>query len=112
MNKRKVLRIRPFRIAAIGLGMLTLFLLAQFPQKMVSIENQQKQLSLASEKYFAEQSRHNQLNDELETISTPDFIERTARRDQNYCWYGEVVYKVSNLSELMTPEEFAVYGQE
>ena len=111
MNKRKVLRIRPFRLLSIGLGLLTLFLLAQFPKNMVSIEDQQKKLTEAAEAYFEAQSVNNQLSDELKTVGTHEFVERVARREQDYCWYGEVIYEVTNLDELMTPEEYAIYGQ-
>lgn len=111
MNRKRVLRIRPFRVLSIGLGLLTLFLLAQFPKKMVSIEEQQRQLTEAAGKYFDAQSINNQLHDELKTVGTHEFVERVARRDQDYCWYGEVIYEVTNLDELMTPEEYAIYGQ-
>ena len=45
-------------------------------------------------------------------MNTSDFVERTARRDYGYCWYGETVYTVGNLDEIGPEEEFAVYGQD
>ena len=39
------------------------------------------------------------------------WIERTARRDLGYCWYGETIYEVGNLEEIVTAPEFEVYGE-
>ena len=57
------------------------------------------------------QSENNRLTTELAEIDTEDFIERTARREYGYCWYGETIYEVGNLEELKGAQEFAVYGQ-
>lgn len=107
LNKRKV-RLRPFRILAVGLGAVTLIMLSKFPAKAVSLERQQAQLEAAASAYYDAQSRNNQLNTELSEINTSDFIERTARRDYGYCWYGETIYEVGNLDEIA--QEFDVYG--
>ena len=49
---------------------------------------------------------------ELASINTDDFIERTARREYGYCWYGETIYEVANLEQIQEKTEFEVYGQE
>lgn len=109
MRKNKA-RIRPFRILSVLLGALALVLLSRFPAKAVSLERQQKQLETAAEAYYDAQSRKNQLLTELSEINTADFVERTARRDYGYCWYGETIYEVGNLDELSP--EFAIYDGE
>ena len=105
-------RIRPFRILAwaLGAGMLTMLL--RFPAKAVSSERQQEQLKAAAQAYSDAQSRNNQLKVELAESTTADFVERTARRDYGYCWYGEIIYQVGNLDEIRQDTEFDVYGEE
>ena len=110
MEKKRV-RIRPFRILSVFLGIVALALLSRFPAKAVSLERQQAELAAAASEYYDEQSRNNQLRTELSEINTQDFIERTARRDYGYCWYGETVYVVGNLDEIVPEAEFEIYGQ-
>ena len=110
--ERKRLRIRPFRILAVFLGAVTLVMVSRFPGKTVSLERQQKQLQEAAAAYYDAQSRNNQLNAELAEINTVDFVERTARREYGYCWYGETIYTVGNLDEILVEPEFEVYGQD
>lgn len=105
-------RIRPFRILAVFLGVVALVMVSRFPQKAVSLERQQEQLEIAAAAYYDAQSENNRLNTELSEIDTKDFIERTARREYGYCWYGETIYEVGNLDELKETLEFEVYGQE
>ena len=113
MQKKRKMRIRPFRIMAVVLGAAALVMLAKFPAKAMSLQRQREQLQTASETYYAAKSQNNQLSAELAEINTEDFIERTARREYGYCWYGETVYTVGNLQEIRTEPEFEVYeGQE
>ena len=111
MNKKKV-RIRPFRILSVCLGLVALLMLSKFPAKAVSLERQQEQLLLAAQAYYDAQSEQNRLTTELAEINTQDFIERTARREHGYCWYGETIYEVANLEEIQGASQFEVYGQE
>lgn len=111
MKKNRV-RIRPFRILSVVLGVIALALLSRFPAKAVSLERQQKQLEAAAQAYYDAQSRNNQLTTELSEINTADFVERTARRDYGYCWYGETIYEVGNLDEIAQEPEFDVYGED
>ena len=112
MNKRKKRSgPRPFRWIAIALGVFTLTLLVRFPDKAVSLQNQQEQLAAAASAYYDAQSRHNQLMSEVAEIDTPDFIERTARRDYGYSWYGETIYEVGNLDEIRQQAAFEVYTE-
>ncbi len=111
MRKKKV-RLRPFRILSVALGGLTLLMLSRFPAKAVSLERQQEQLETAAQAYYDVQSRNNQLATELSEIHTEDFVERTARREYGYCWYGETVYEVGNLEEFEQEPEFDVYDGE
>ena len=110
MKKNRV-RIRPFRILSVVLGVVALVMLSRFPAKAVSLERQQQQLEAAAQAYYDAQSRNNQLTTELSEINTADFVERTARRDYGYCWYGETIYTVGNLSDIQLEPEIAVYGQ-
>ena len=41
---------------------------------------------------------------ELAQSDSDEFIERTARREYGYCWYGETVYEIGNLEELLAQE--------
>lgn len=111
MKKNRV-RIRPFRILSVVLGVIALVMLSRFPAKAVSLERQQQQLEAAAQAYHDAQSRNNQLTTELSEINTADFVERTARRDYGYCWYGETIYEVGNLDEIAQEPEFDVYGED
>ena len=111
MKKNRV-RIRPFRILSVVLGVVALVMLSRFPAKAVSLERQQQQLEAAAQAYYDAQSRNNQLATELSEINTADFVERTARRDYGYCWYGETIYEVGNLDEIAQEPEFDVYGED
>ena len=111
MKKNRV-RIRPFRILSVVLGVIALVILSRFPAKAVSLERQQQQLEAAAQAYYDAQSRNNQLTTELSDINTADFVERTARRDYGYCWYGETIYEVGNLEEIAQEPEFDVYGED
>ena len=111
MQKKKT-RIRPYRILAAGLGAAALVMLSRFPAKAVSLERQREQLELAASAYYDTQSENNQLRAELSEVNTSDFVERTARRDYGYCWYGETIYTVGNLEDIEPEEEFEVYGQD
>ena len=113
VNKRKKRSgLKPFRWVAIGLSVFTMTLLVRFPNKAVSLQNQQEQLAAAASAYYDAQTRHNQLVAELSEINTADFIERTARREYGYSWYGETIYEVGNLDELRQQAAFEVYGDE
>ena len=94
-SKKK--RIRPFRVLAMLMGAGTLAMLMCFPAKAVSLERQ---------------SANNRLKGQLAEIGTKEFVERTARRDYGYCWYGEIIYQVGNLDEIEQQLEFDVYGQD
>ena len=111
MQKKRV-RVRPFRVLALVLGMSALVMLARFPAKSASLERQRGQLEAAANAYYNAQSANNQLRAELSEINTEDFVERTARRDYGYCWYGETIYTVGNLDEIQMEPEFEVYGQD
>ena len=111
MKKNRV-RIRPLRILSVVLGVIALVILSRFPAKAVSLERQQQQLEAAAQAYYDAQSRNNQLTTELSEINTADFVERTARRDYGYCWYGETIYEVGNLHEIAQEPEFDVYGED
>jgi len=109
MQKKRKYRVRPFRVLAVVLGASALVMLARFPAKAVSLERQRTQLETASDAYYAAQATNNQLRAELSEINTEDFIERTARREYSYCWYGETVYTVGNLADIQTGEQMEIY---
>ena len=106
---KKKTRVRKLRVVAAIMGLFSVWMLMRFPGKAVSLERQQEQLELAASQYYEAQSENNQLKTELAEINTDDFIERTARREYGYCWYGETIYVVGNLDEIQTEPEFEVY---
>ena len=81
-------------------------MLLRFPAKAVSSERQQEQLKAAAQAYSDAQSQNNQLKIELTESTSADFVERTARRDYGYCWYGEIIYQVGNLDEIQQETGF------
>ena len=101
----KRIRIRYFRIAAVILSGLTVMAMARFPAKVASIERQYQQLDEAAQAYLEAQSRNNQLDAELAQIESNEYIERIARREHDYCWYGETIYEIGDLEELKALEE-------
>ena len=112
MEKKRV-RLRPFRILSVFLGIAAVAALASFPEKAVGIERQKDQLMQAATAYYDAQSRHNELSAELAESNSEGFIERTARREYGYCWYGETIYEVANLEELQEDHGFEIYdGQQ
>lgn len=111
MQKKKR-RVRPFRVLAAVLGALTLVMISRFPAKSVSLDRQRDQLDAVSNEYYLAQEENNQLRQELSEINTADFVERTARRELGYCWYGETIYVVANLEDIEPETEFEVYGQD
>lgn len=104
MNKRKR-RFGPFRALACILAAVMMVLLVRFPGKAVSLKNQQDQLEATMNAYYEAQARNNRLTAEAAEIDTPDFIERTARREYGYCWYGETIYEVANLDAVLAAVE-------
>lgn len=103
MKRARVIRkkeVYPFRIAALCLIVLVLFLGTQISSLADKAERVKEDVFKESEAYFNAQSRYNRLNSEVNEINTDDFVERTARRDYGYCWYGETIYTVVNLEEL------------
>ena len=111
MEKKRV-RLRPFRILSVFLGIAAVSALADFPDKAISVERQQEQLLSAATAYYDAQSRRNELAAELSESNSVGFIERTARREYGYCWYGETIYEVANLEELREDHGFEIYGQQ
>lgn len=109
---RKKMRIRPFRVLAVGLTVMAVQMAIQLPNKAISAEHQQEQLEAAADAYYDAQSRNNALRMELSEINTADFIERTARREYGYCWYGEVIYEVGNLEQIEPESDIEIYGQD
>ncbi len=92
--------IRPFRVGVVVLGAAVLLAAVRFPAHAASIERQREELSKAAARYLDAQSVNNRLRGELAEIDTDAFIERTARREYGYCWYGETIYEVANLEEI------------
>lgn len=113
MKRAKMKRggIRPFRIMAVFLSVVALVMICKFPERAVVVERRQEQLAAAASAYYDAQSRYNQLNTALSETNTRDFIERTARREHGFCWYGETVYEVGNLDELRDQLRSDVYEE-
>ena len=93
-----------FRIAAVILLGVTALAMARFPAEAAGIERQHRQLEEAAEAYYRAQAYNNQLNAEIARSSSNEFVEEEARREYGYCWYGETVYEIGNLQELLELE--------
>ena len=98
--RKKGTQPHPFRIAALCLIVLVLFMGTRISSLADKAERVKEDVFKESEAYFNAQSRYNRLKSEVNEINTDDFVERTARRDYGYCWYGETIYTVVNLDEL------------
>lgn len=99
---------KPFRLLSTILGIVVLGMLIGFPSQMLSLEREYEACDRAKEARDDAKSRQIQLAQELSEVDDEDFIERTARREYGYCWYGETIYRVGNLDEL-TEQTFEVY---
>lgn len=110
--QRKKLCVRPCRIAAAILGVIALIMIARFPAKEASLDRQRDYLNSLAPVYHTAQSLNNQLRNSLSEANTADYVERIARREYGYSWYGETVYVVGNLDEIQPETEFEVYGQD
>jgi len=110
LRKNRV-NIRPFRIMAVFLAVVVLMMISRFPAKSVGLEREQKMLELKAKEYYELQSEYNRLHAELAEINTADFVERTARREYEYCWYGEIIYEIGNLDEIVEKAEFEIYEE-
>ena len=94
-----------------GLIVLAALVMVRLPQREVSAEQEQRQLQSAADAYWKAQEENNRLRQLLAESDTRDFVERVARRDYGYCWYGETIYEVANLPEQTAGQTFQVYGQ-
>ena len=79
--EKKRVRLRPFRILSVFLGIAAVASLAQFPDKAVSVEHKREELMTAATAYYDAQSRNNELMAELAESNSDGFIERTARSE-------------------------------
>ena len=110
--KKKNIRLNPFRIASVVLGVIALAMLVRFPGEMLTLERQYDEYEKAKEARDDAKSRQIQLTQELAEVDDKDFIERTARREFGYCWYGETIYRVGNLDEIQAIDGMQVYDGE
>ena len=94
----------PFRWLACILALAALFLAVKVPIMSADREAEAQQLSDASDAYWEAQNENNRLSQQVAESNTKDFVERVARRDYGYCVYGETIYTVSNLDELLADE--------
>ena len=110
MKKRKKsglaawMRARPFTLLAFGLAVTTLVLVIQLPRMMGSLDRQDEQLTQKMQEYSDLQAQRNVLLSELERVNDEDYIEKLARREHGYGWYGETIYEVGNLAEIQAAQ--------
>ena len=102
--KRKKGIAHPFRWLACILAIAALVLAVKVPVMSADREAEAQQLSDASDAYWEAQNENNRLSQQVAESNTKDFVERVARRDYGYCVYGETIYTVSNLDELLADE--------
>ena len=99
------LRSRPFALLAFGLAVMTMALIVQLPRMMGSLDRENARLTQQMQTYSDLQSERNVLMSELERVSDKDYIEKIARREYGYGWYGETIYEIGNLAEIQAAEE-------
>ena len=99
------LRSRPFALLAFGLAVMTMALIVQLPRMMGGIDREKARLTEKMQTYSDLQSERNVLMSELERVSDKDYIEKIARREYGYGWYGETIYEIGNLAEIQAAEE-------
>ena len=85
--RKKGTQPHPFRIAALCLIALVLFMGTRISSLADKAERVKEDVFKESEAYFNAQSRYNRLKSEVNEINTDDFVERT-------------IYTVVNLDEL------------
>jgi len=108
-NRRK--RKRIFWYFAFALGCLCVFLSLQLQIRTMNEDHLQKDLLQAAEDYYRAQAENNWLRTQLAEINSDTFIERVARSKFGYCRYGEIIYEVSNLKDLLPDSNIQVYGE-
>ena len=101
MSMADVVRARPFAFLALGLAVMTLVLVVQLPRVMGKIDRQGETLLKVMGEYSELQAERNVVNSELARIDDRDYIETIARRVHGYGWYGETIYEVGNLDEIL-----------
>ncbi len=109
-NRRK--RKRIFWYFAFALGCLCVFLSLQLQLRTMNEEHLQKDLLQAAEAYYRAQTENNWLHTQLEEINSDTFIERVARSKFGYCRYGEIIYEVSNLKDLLPDPNIQIFGEQ
>ncbi len=115
MNRRSVQKrrgISPFRVLLAALLVAAVALLVRLPGEAVSAEAEQRRLESAADAYWKAQEENNRLRALVAESGSDDFVERVARRDYGYCWYGETIYEVANIDELVGDAPYEVYQGE
>ncbi len=92
---------RGFRGFVLLLLALVIALAVVLPGSAARQQQEEQAVYEATRAYWDAQNENNRLNDLLSECDRPDFVERVARRDYGYSLYGETIYVVSNLNELL-----------
>ena len=98
---------RGLRGAVLLLFVLVIALAVVLPGSANRQQQEEQAVLQATQAYWDAQNENNRLNNLLSECDRPDFVERVARRDYGYSLYGETIYVVTNLDELLgaLPEE-------
>ena len=91
---------RPFAMLAVCLLAMMMLLVVNLPKRMDSLDRQDEQLRELMGRYSEKQSELNSIRSEVALTGEDDYIERIARRELGFSWYGETIYKVDNLEEI------------
>ena len=92
---------RGFRGFVLLLLALVIALAIVLPGSAARQQQEEQAVYEATMAYWDAQNENNRLNNLLSECDRPDFVERVARRDYGYSLYGETIYEVSNLNELL-----------
>lgn len=98
------LRSRPFTVLAFGLALMMTVLVVQLPKRMGALERQDEQLTRAMAYYSEQQAQSNVLQNELTRVNNADYVEKVARREHGFGWYGETIYEIANLDEIQAQQ--------
>ena len=100
-----------FRGLILLLAVLVIALAVILPGSAARQQEEDRACEEASRAYLDAQNEKNRLRALLDESDSQDFVQRVARREYGYSLYGETIYVVSNLDELMDAIPFETAAQ-
>ncbi len=103
---------RTLRFGMLILCVFVLTLMVILPGEARKTARERELCDQANTAYLDAQAENSRLTRLLAESNTSDFVERVARRDYGYCVFGETIYVVSNLDELLEAMPFETASAE